>query len=104
MSELIDSLSKIDVTEIDGKTPPPKKLVDFIHGQAGTSRDELHHKLGFADDDASPGSHDHDGKNSRALWPADLALTDVTAGSSMAQFAAAINAINAALRAKMEQA
>lgn len=47
-----------------GQPVPSPEEIDWTHQRAGRGRDRLHHFLGLDADDASPGSHTHDGKNS----------------------------------------
>ncbi len=96
-SVLKDLASASDAT-IEGLTPPSAKMVDFLHGNASTAqRNDIHHKLGFAPEDAAAGDHTHNGVNSPGLFTG-LTFADITAGATGAQIAAAVNAINAALR------
>lgn len=84
---------------INGKKPPSQKFVEWLHGQVSTKRPtDIHHRLGTSDEDASPGSHTHDGKNSMPLFTKDLVLTDISNTATGTQIATAVNAINAALR------
>jgi hypothetical protein len=86
---------------VNGKTPPSQKVVDWFHKRVSTSKaTDFHHMIGTGPTDAASGEHDHDGKNSKRLWTEETILTDLTALSTMTQVADAVNAINAALRAK----
>jgi hypothetical protein len=97
---IIAQLAAADTTEIEGQTPPSEAVVDFIHGRASTTRPEdLHHTLGTGQVQASPGNHQHNGKDSKfVLDGANVTLTDITAGATGAQIATAVNAINALFR------
>lgn len=84
---------------INGKKPPSKKFVEWMHGQAGTqSPTDIHHRLGTGDTDASPGNHTHDGKNSFPLFSENDILTDISNTATGTQIATAVNKINALLR------
>lgn len=84
---------------INGKKPPSKKFVEWLHGQASTSNpSDLHHRQGTGPEEVSPGNHTHDGKNSMPLFTKDLVLGDISNTATGTQIATAVNAINAALR------
>lgn len=95
-----DDIGGLTDESINGKTPPSQKVVDFLHGQASTKKPtDLHHRLGFTSEDAAPGDHTHDGKNSKGLFtPEVTTLTDISNTATGTQIAAAVNALNAALR------
>lgn len=83
---------------INGKKGPSRKILDWFHQQASTQNDsDIHHPLGFGPGEAARGDHTHNGKDSKPLFT-DLQLNDVTGASPAADIAAAINAINDALR------
>jgi hypothetical protein len=86
--------------EIEGKAPPSEKILNWLHGRASTTRPEdVHHRIGTGVGEVSPGRHQHDGKDSLPLFD-EFTLIDVTGASTTAELASAINAINAALRAR----
>lgn len=86
---------------INGKTPPSQKVADWFHKRVSTQKaTDLHHQLGTGPTEASPGDHDHDGKNSKRLWDEETVLTDLSPGATDEQMRVAINALNAAIRAK----
>lgn len=84
---------------INGKTPPSQKVIDWLHGRVSTQKaTDIHHRLGTADTDASPGNHTHDGKNSYPLFSENDILTDISNTATGTQIATAVNKINALLR------
>lgn len=99
-NDVFDALSAASAETIEGKTPPSEAVIDFIHVRASTNRPEdLHHSLGSAGSQASPGSHQHDGKTSKYILDgANVTLTDITAVATGAQISTAVNAINALFR------
>lgn len=89
--------------QVDGKVPPAKKTVDWLHGQASTSEpDDMHHKLGFGRGDAAAGDHDHDGVNSHPLWRG-LELAPLAPTATNAEIVAALNKVIEALLKKSTQ-
>lgn len=51
------------------KTSPAPEVVNFFHDRSDvdSSSTAQHHTLGLKHDQASPGDHKHDGKNSRLI-------------------------------------
>lgn len=101
MTNLFDSLSSDDGSSVDGKTPPPPKVVDWFHGKASTEEpSDIHHRIGTGASDAAPGNHGHRGRDSFPLFDAaEIAtLTDLSGTPSSAQIVASVNAINELLR------
>lgn len=98
---VLDDLVNITPGSIEGKAPPPTRLVDWFHGRVSTTRDtDIHHPLGNGPGAASPGDHTHDGKRGAALWSAADIPADLPASPTSAQFRDATNAILAQLRKK----
>ena len=97
---IFKQLAGSDSTEVEGQPPPTEAISDWLHGRASTTRPEdVHHRIGFGATDASPGSHQHDGKTSKFILDgANVTLTDITAASTPAQVATAMNNINAVFR------
>jgi hypothetical protein len=93
--------SNVDDSEFENESPPPSKFIDWLHGQASTKEPtDLHHPLGTTPESASPGNHNHDGKNSFALWDVDDVPVDITSTATGTQLETAINGILALLREK----
>lgn len=53
----------------DDKASPDKRVVDdfHLHSDVDETRSSQHHTLGFGANQASPGSHKHDGNDSYQL-------------------------------------
>lgn len=62
----------------DGRPAPTPEEIDWQHQRAGRGRDRVHHFLGLDADDASPGNHTHDGKNSLRVARDDIDDIDGT--------------------------
>jgi hypothetical protein len=95
---VFESLADDDGSSVDGKAPPPAKVLDWVHGNASTDANSIHHRLGTQENDASPGNHRHRGTDSYALFDDGDILTDISNTATGAQIASAVNAINALLR------
>jgi hypothetical protein len=100
MAGILEDLGSIDDSSIDGKNPPSTKFLDFLHLKASVTRPEdIHHSIGTGGNEAAPGNHTHDGKNSKLLFdPVITTLTDLPAAPTSAQIQTTVNNINAALR------
>lgn len=91
-------LASTDDASIEGLAPPSSKVVDFLHGNASTTEPtDIHHRIGYGPTDAARGDHSHDGVDSPGLFTGTT-FTDITAVATGAQIAAAVNALNAAMR------
>jgi hypothetical protein len=100
-TSLFDDLSQSNEGATDGKTPPTAKTVDWFHGNASTSQPtDIHHRIGFAAEDAAAGNHNHDGHNSTPLFDGTVTIPAVSGASTMTQLADAINIIAGLLREK----
>ena len=99
--DIFKQLASGDSTKVDGQSPPSEAVSDWLHGRASTTRPEdLHHTIGFGPSQSSPGSHQHNGKDSKQILDgANVTLSDITAAATGTQIAAAVNAINAVFRA-----
>ena len=96
-----DDVFGLDDEKINGKAPPTQKFVDWFHKRVSTQKaSDFHHALGTGPTEASPGDHDHDGKNSKRLWDEETVLTDLAVGATTAQIIAAVNKLNKAIRDK----
>lgn len=97
--QVFTDLAAVDSNAVDGLTPPPSKVVDWVHGQASTAEpNDVHHRIGFGPSDAAAGNHTHNGKDSPAIAPTAYTLTVVTGASTTAQLAAAITEIQTLLK------
>lgn len=87
---------------INGKTPPSRKVLDWLHVKVSTEKDtDTHHTVGTRRNQVSRGDHDHDGENSLPLFDdLETQLPDLAGGATLAQVITAVNLINAALRSK----
>jgi hypothetical protein len=87
---------------INGKTPPSRKVVDWLHTQVSTEKDtDLHHRIGFGETDASRGDHDHDGENSMPLWDEnEVVLNTLAGGATLGTVIDRVNEIILAMRQK----
>lgn len=95
--QLLQALGSISQEAIEGATPPSEAFVTWLHGQASTTRpQDLHHPLGFQENNAAPGNHRHNGKDSLKIIPdGEFTLpVNLTAGASNADIVAAINKLN----------
>lgn len=98
---ILDDLAGLSDTAVDGRTPPTRKFIDWLHGNASTKRrEDVHHAIGFGPLDAAAGDHTHNGKDSQGLFTPDVVLVNVSGASTVAELAAAINKINDLLRTK----
>jgi hypothetical protein len=98
---IFDDIAKADDTNVDGKAPPSSKVVDWLHGKASTDKPEdVHHSIGFSPTQVSQGNHNHDGKNSVALFDDADIPADLSATPTNAQIAVVVNQILALLRAR----
>lgn len=96
--DLLKQLTELDDAAIESASPPSQKLVDWLHGKASTQKSEdLHHRLGYTDQDAAQGDHTHDGRNSKALLDAGDLPALLAPGYTAAQAMDAINKIRDAL-------
>ena len=87
--------------QINGKTPPSQKFVDWFHKRVSTQKaSDFHHPIGTGPTDSAAGDHDHNGKNSKRLWDEQTVLTDLGPGATDDQMRLAINKLNAAIRDK----
>lgn len=90
---LTDLFSELEKGDINSTQPPSVKFIEWFHRNATSDRDaDLHHKIGLNPGDVARGNHNHDGRNSPALWataeiPADPAATT----AALATWAAAVN-------------
>ena len=98
--DIFKQLAAGDSTKVDGQAPPSEAVADWLHGRASTTRPEdIHHRIGFGSTEASPGNHQHNGKDSKMILDgANVTLSDITAAATGAQIATAVNAINAVFR------
>lgn len=101
MPNLFDELVSDDGSGVDGKAPPPGKVVDWLHGNAELrGAAAIHHRIGTGPDDAASGDHTHDGRNSFPLFDDTDVPADLPGGATTTQIVDAINDILALLRQK----
>lgn len=96
-SQLLTMFASIPSDAFEGITPPSEQFVDWLHGRASTTKpSDLHHGLGFNENNASPGNHRHNGKDSLKIIPdGEFTLSvNLTAGASNTDIVAAINKLN----------
>lgn len=83
-----------DDLDLDGKTPPTRKYIEWLHQNASSGRrEDLHHAIGFGPTDVAAGDHTHNGRDSLALIPADIDFNDPTDLDSLLDWAAVVNAV-----------
>lgn len=83
-----------------GPYPPSREVVEWLHANAPQDRDDdMHHQLGTGPTHAARGNHDHDGKNSAALFKLSV-LPAAPASSSNADLYNALVAVLGQLRAR----
>lgn len=99
-NSILKQLSSLSADDLQGQTPPSQAVVDWLHGKASTTQvsTDVHHFIGFQDNDVAAGSHTHDGKNSQFIVGTKVTLTDLSASPTTPQIVAAVNAINAIFR------
>lgn len=96
-----DDVFGLNDEQINGRTPPSQKFIDWLHKRVSTQKaTDVHHPIGTGPTEAAAGDHDHDGKNSKRLWNEETVLTDLSPGATDDQMREAINKLNAAIRAK----
>jgi hypothetical protein len=70
--------------------PDPRTVSDFhTFDDVDSGKDAHHHTLGSGSNQASPGSHNHDGSNSPTILNGEL----ITGSKGSASWASSVNAI-----------
>lgn len=101
MADILDELSNLDDESLEGKAPPSAKVVEWLHANASTREvNDIHHRTGTNEADASPGNHTHNGRDSYALFDSDAIPADLAGAATLAQTITAVNSILALLRTK----
>ncbi len=98
---IVEALTSISNESLEGAPPPSQAFVDWLHGQASTTKpDDLHHTLGFQQNQAAIGNHRHNGKDSLTIIPPSdaFALTDLGPSPATSDIVAAVNKLNAMAR------
>jgi len=95
----LDEITNLSSADVEGKTPPPTRIIDWLHGRVSTSKPtDIHHALGKGPSHASPGNHSHNGKDSLPLWAAAEIPADLGASPTTGQIRDTVNQILAAMR------
>jgi hypothetical protein len=90
---LTDLFAELEKGDLNAKSPPSVKFLEWLHRNASVERDaDFHHRVGSGPGEVARGNHNHDGRNSPPLFatidiPADPAATT----AALATWAAAIN-------------
>lgn len=96
---LTDLFAELEKGDINSKSPPSVKLVEWFHRNAGHDRDiDLHHLIGTNPGDVARGNHVHDGRDSPALWTASQ--MPASPAATTASLKTAVDAVIALLTAK----
>ena len=76
---------------------PDKRIVDdfHLHSDVDERRDSQHHTLGFGANQASPGSHKHDGNDSYQLLEGTEITGSKSGGGALASVIAALVSLGA---------
>lgn len=97
----LDEITNLSSADVEGKTPPPTRIIDWLHGRVSTTKPtDIHHALGKGPSNASQGDHDHNGKNSMPLWSAAEIPNDLGASPTNAQIRDTLNQLLVAIRKK----
>jgi hypothetical protein len=95
----ITDLADDDGADVDGKTPPSSKIVDWLHGNASLSDPQsIHHRVGTGEADASPGNHRHNGRDSFSLFDEVDIPDDLSNSATNSEIVDGLNAVLALLR------
>lgn len=94
---ILQMFAQIPSDAFEGIAPPSEQFVDWLHGRAASSKpSDLHHPLGFNENNAAYGNHRHNGKDSLKIIPdGEFTLpTNLTAGATTTDIVNSINQLN----------